>query len=258
MNHTADVLTDLYNYVNHKTEEAYRRCVQEDADFIKMDVSAFCREDSFLQGQILLMALEKLVPARKDITAAHIESLQALLKTEGSKSIDLPCGMLARKEYQQLTIQKKEDIPQANVSDFSGVLQDAEIIPLSIPGCYPLKGMGMIEISVFEREKDAPIPENKYTKWFDYDKIEKSLVVRKRQAGDYLTINEELSRKSLKQYLIDEKISKYQRDDLWILAEENHVLWVIGHRISTKYKINENTKRILQVQLRGGTSWQNV
>ena len=95
-------------------------------------------------------------------------------------------------------------------------------------------------------------------KWFDYDKIEKSLVIRKRSGGDYLTINEALSRKSLKEYLIGEKIPKAQRDDLWLLAEENHVLWVLGHRISTKYKIDENTKRILQVQLRGGTSWQNV
>ena len=69
-----------------------------------------------------------------------------------------------------------------------------------------------------------------------------------------MTINEELSKKTLKEYLIGEKIPKSRRDDLWILAEENHVLWVLGYRISTKYKINENTKRILQVQLRGGAS----
>jgi len=111
-----------------------------------------------------------------------------------------------------------------------------------------------LEFSVFEYEKGFRISEKKYTKWFDYDKIEKSLVVRKRCQGDYLTINEALSHKSLNQYLIDEKVPKSKRDDLWVLAEESHVLWVLGHRISTKYKISANTKRILQVQLRGGTS----
>ena len=38
-------------------------------------------------------------------------------------------------------------------------------------------------------------------------------------------------------------------DRLPILAEDDHVLWVMGYRISEYYKVTENTKRILKVQL---------
>jgi len=49
--------------------------------------------------------------------------------------------------------------------------------------------------------------------------------------------------------MTDRKISKAEREKIPLLAEENHVLWLVGYRISEYYKISENTKRILQVQL---------
>ena len=56
-------------------------------------------------------------------------------------------------------------------------------------------------------------------------------------------------RKSLKSFFVDQKIPCKERDRLPILAEDDHVLWVMGYRISEYYKVTENTKRILKVQL---------
>ena len=70
--------------------------------------------------------------------------------------------------------------------------------------------------------------------------------------GDYLTINAQLGKKSLQDYMIDLKIPKEMRDQVWLLADDQHVIWVLGYRISQEYKVSENTKRILQVQLLGG------
>ena len=87
---------------------------------------------------------------------------------------------------------------------------------------------------------------------FDYDKIKKCPVIRTRKPGDYLTIADGrggMIHKSLKSYLVDQKIPQAERDRLPILAEGEHVLWVVGYRISEYYKVTENTKRILKVQL---------
>ena len=76
-------------------------------------------------------------------------------------------------------------------------------------------------------------------------------MVRIRQTGDYLTISDGrggMLHKSLKSFLVDQKIPQTERDRLPILAEEDHVLWVVGYRISEYYKVTENTKRILKVQ----------
>ncbi|MCA5964078.1 hypothetical protein LC724_32220 [Blautia sp. RD014234] len=52
-----------------------------------------------------------------------------------------------------------------------------------------------IGIPCFSRENQQ-IPEKKYTKWFDYDKIKGNLTVRKRQPGDYLTVTPAGGRKN--------------------------------------------------------------
>ena len=83
------------------------------------------------------------------------------------------------------------------------------------------------------------------------NKIKQSLVSRTRKTGDYFTIagsHGKMVRKSLKDYMIDRKIPKGDRDKLLLLAEGSHVVWLVGHRISEYYKITADTKRILQVQ----------
>lgn len=129
-----------------------------------------------------------------------------------------------------------------------------------------IPGLGIADIALYSKEasrdndvnpwnfleKSKDIPEKSCTKWFDYDRITKSLIFRTRETGDYLTINKNMSKKTLKDYMIGEKIPKYLRGSLYILTDGSHVVWVPGYRISEYYKITEDTKRILQVQLRGG------
>ena len=89
------------------------------------------------------------------------------------------------------------------------------------------------------------IPQKKYTKWIDYDKIKNSIVIRTRRQGDYLTVNEMNQRKTLKKYFIDHKIPQEERGRIWLVADSSHVVWTVGQRISSYYKISENTRRIL-------------
>lgn len=91
------------------------------------------------------------------------------------------------------------------------------------------------------------IPQKKYTKWLDYDKIIQSVVFRTRRSGDYLTIDDNFSKKSLKKYMIEEKIPANRRDSMPVLADGNHIIWVPGGRISTYYRVTEQTKVILEV-----------
>lgn len=261
MNHTADLLSEARDYIQKEVEEAWERVLLSESEEqggrqVRIGINALLKEAHFLQGQLILAALEKVYPGRKDITSAHVHAIQNLCKTQGSKTLNLPYGIHIQKEYDSLKIIREPEQSHANAESIKEAVTAIEVS--QIPGSYSIGAGREMEFTVFPYKKDAEIPQNQCTKWFDYDKIEKSLVIRKRKSGDYLTITDELSRKSLKEYLIGEKIPRLQRDDLWILAEESHVLWVVGHRISTKYKISENTKRILQVQLRGGTSWQNM
>ena len=103
-------------------------------------------------------------------------------------------------------------------------------------------------------KKGEEVPLKRYTKWFDCDKIKQCVEIRTRRQGDYLTIADKRGNtvhKSLKDYMITEKIPREIRDEIPVIAVGSHVLWLAGWRISQAFKVDDNTKRILQVRLLG-------
>ena len=246
---TGDILLEAQNFMEEETKKRFDICVIKiDKESITVSIPLFTAQHPYMKQQILIAGIERLIFTRKDIAAVHIYDIISLCNKEGNKSIDLPYGLVAKRSYDQLIIEKKKKQQKTPL-----------VFEITPPQSLTIPELGSIDFTVHSYEKSENIPQNQYTKWFDYDKIKKSLFLRKRETGDYLTINEALSTKSLKDYMISEKIPKDQRDDVWVLADDHRILWVIGYRISQEYKINENTKRILQVQLRGGhSSWQNM
>ncbi len=99
-------------------------------------------------------------------------------------------------------------------------------------------------------EKNAEIPKNGYTKWFDYDKISNTLTLRTRREGDYMVIHKDGMKKSLKSLLIDRKIHWRERDNILLLTAGSRVLWAVGVRSENGLYVSENTKHILVAELR--------
>lgn len=185
-------------------------------------------EPRILQVYVLRLGLERFSGALRDVTARHYDALTDLLSGPVGRKAYLPDGIQAEREYRALAL-------------FCGD-REAKKPPAEAPS---------LEFTVFSREKNQEIPKNMYTKWFDYDKINNVLSVRTRRTGDYLTLASG-GRKSVKAYMIDEKIPASDRDSIYLLADGSHILWVIGRRISEYYKIGPQTKTILQVQMNGG------
>ena len=209
---------------------------------------AFLAEDDFLQQQMLLLALERLTENRKDIGAVHVEQLMQLFLREGNGACDLPGGLYAKRSYDTVVIEK-ERINESGDWDNASQGTAKELL---IPG-ETVYGGGSLVCKVFPYEKSQIIPRKTYTKWFDYDKIVKSLVLRTRETGDYLEVTADGGRKALKAYFINEKIPQEERDRIPLIADGNHILWVVGRRISEHYKVNEKTKIVLEIQFVGGT-----
>ena len=61
-----------------------------------------------------------------------------------------------------------------------------------------------------------------------------------------------VAEKKIKDYFIDEKIPKDNRDEIILLADGSNILWAVGYRISEEYKITEESKYILEVKVNGG------
>ena len=181
--------------------------------------------------------------SRKDITSGHVEQVLGLFGRGNGKQVCLPCGVAAERTGQavELFFPGREEEP--------GEEKERICQALAVPG-ETLCANGMqfqAEVFVFDGNFEK-IPQKRYTKWFDYDKIKNTVWLRNRQAGDFLQSDKNGGHKKLKRYLMDEKIPAEERDQILLLAEESHVLWVVGYRISEAYKISPGTKRVLCVR----------
>ncbi|MDE7200131.1 MAG: tRNA lysidine(34) synthetase TilS [Lachnospiraceae bacterium] len=290
MGELADILSETEDYLERETDRLYDRYVTENLTYsvsqenglageVKIQLTGLGAEDIVMRKRVLFRALEKMTPHRKDITGRHIKAILTLMDKDGSKELSLPYGIEVYKEYGILFLRRPEEWKRSGSTAAPGGRQKSALdqlqldvlaeIPLNktdltpgVPLTVAVPGTGGFLFTLWEADFAPPIslfyrkeqnnPENRYTKWFDYDKITTSLLLRTRRTGDYLTIDEALHTQSVKQYMINEKIPKGKRDGMYLLADGAHILWVPGYRTSRRYKVEKNTRRILEVRLIGG------
>ena len=253
---TADLLTEAEEFLREQTGEAKARCVMQppgDERRLYISVQPFAGLHIILKKRLILELIQQLAPEGRDISSVHVEAVLHLFEIDGGSRVCLPFGIRAVRKYERVALERGEEAP----ASFRPFCRTVERLPEGDAGSckIDLENGERAEISVFFVKTGQKIPGNLYTKWFDCDKIKESLAFRTRRKGDYLTIADgegEIRHKSLKEYMITEKIPRDDRDGMLLLADGAHVLWLAGYRISEFYKVSKNTKRILQVKLSGG------
>lgn len=236
-----DMLAQADTFLGKCAGKLLERYRQEDGSFLLNQ--DFFKEEPILKSYGVLEALASLAGKRKDISAVHIQQVLELWEKQTGRRVLLPYELSARKEYGGVRIS------WGSTGGIAGKPTGTWELPMPGKLHCPL-GDFTTEIFAYFGQK---ISEKKYTKWLDYDKIRNNLSVRTRKSGDYLVINEEGSRKKIRRCMIDEKIPEEQRAMIPLLTREDEVLWMVGGRISEKYKITPNTKRVLEVRYQGGT-----
>lgn len=206
----------------------------------------FDKMHNYLKREILYRAISQLAGVKKDIARVHIEALMRLFDSQVGSRIDLPYGICGRKSYEYVELFIKESMAEAEE-----IPEMTETV-LQIPGDTFFSKGQIIKARIFTYDNTQEIPKKKYTKWFDYDKIKKCLVVRNRSASDYFYFDD-CHKKMVKDYMVNEKIDRVQRDKIFLICEENHMIWMPGYRISAYYKVNNETERVLELSYVGET-----
>lgn len=247
---TAELAADLCQYVEAQASAAGKDIIHyirhsEGMD-CEINVKDFKGLHRAIQRELIRQVLGTAAGRMKDIGMVHIESVRELFEGSAGRRVSLPYGLHAVRTYETVRIVHEGEAEETTGNNKG----DDEVIP-DIPGSCCLGDDGRrMELTVFFADKNPQIPKKMYTKWFDYDKIKNRLVLRHRRPGDYMMIGGG-HQKALRRILMDDRIPQTERDDIILLADGSHVLWVPDSgRISEYYKITERTKRILAVQLK--------
>ena len=160
-----------------------------------------------------------------------IDEINSLIKSNGTKKIDLDKTYRIVKDYTHLYIEvKKEDCVINN-----------NVIQLKIPSEQIFDNF-KIHINIAEN-LDIPKKKNQYLLDALYNDI---IEVRYRKEGDRIFLDEKHSKK-IKEIFIDQKIPKDIRDRLPIFLYNNKIFWIYNVKKAYIPKINKNESKLIKV-----------
>ena len=209
--------------------------------------------DPVIKKLLIQRSVSEVAGAQKDIESRHILAVLQLFERQTGRQIDLPYSVTAKRMYEGVLL-TKGDKKVTSVHQKEKRKEESDfVLQLQIPGETQIPGTNLKICCTIsgENEKNSAkeIPQKSYTKCFDYDIIKSSLCVRYRRPGDYFTIDGEGKKKKLKSYFIDEKIPQEERDRQLLIAEESHIVWIPGRRMSSYYQVGDQTKKILKIKI---------
>ena len=230
---TADWLRSVDGYLTGKAAEWIRAhaSLNRTATWIELPAEPFLREDRVLQEYIAAEAFRAIHLPMKDKGRRHLDAVADLFANTVGKQVMLPGECTAVRNYTTVRIERPRAEKPGGKKNAEG-RKEQETLSLSM--------------RTFPYDGTRSFPKKTYTKCFDYDKINKSPVLRTRKSGDRIAVAPG-QHKKLKDWFIDEKIPLEERDRIPVVADGQNILWVLGHRMSEDYKVTPETRTVLEI-----------
>lgn len=230
---------ESYRFIRKTAMGYYYDIVSSTGNELWIDINKLLKLDRVIQRQLLYEALVSKAGQMKDIADVHIQGMMGLLVADTGKTLELPYGVRARKNYNSLILSSGNN----EINEYS--------IEINGEGVYKIPGWGNLNISLYPKKEVEDISKKIYTKVADYDKIKGKLFVRPPRDGDFVVIDRDGNTKKLTRVFIDNKIDREKRKSWPVIAAGSQVIWAVGLRYGESCKIDQNTKTILCMDYTG-------
>jgi tRNA(Ile)-lysidine synthase len=232
-----------YNKYIEKESRIYNKSIDGekitkilDEIYIPMDI--YLQLHKAIKARVIRLALKYILGNTNNIDQVHIDDVMSLENSSKlGKRITLPKGINVYRQENDLFFTKKI-ISEQNQAEF----------------CYNIPHNGFIKMNdinkiikteVMTIDKFRGTKHNKNSKAFDFDKIKGGIIIRNRKKGDKIKLS--CGSKKLQDLFVDMKIPKQDRANIPVILDEQGVICVGEYRTSEDYKIDSNTKKVLNI-----------
>ncbi len=115
-----------------------------------------------------------------------------------------------------------------------------------------------LKTKTFELQEKIKFPNDENHAFLDYDKLKFPLTLRPWEEGDFFIPLGMVGKKKISDFLIDKKISLDKKKNVYVLCSDNNVVWIVGHRIDNRFKIDNSSKKCFNLFLQDNLCQTNV
>ncbi len=232
----ADLAAADSDYLNEQAAALWKRLARRQPEGWCMERAAFRALPLAMARRVLRQLAVQLQGDCRGWEAQHFAHLREfLLHGESGKQMPLPGGIQAELIYGRACFHRPLDRQPP-----------AGSIELQIPGITELKAFHcLVQAAIFDQ---LPPAVQRNAMYCDYDRLPGQLYVRSRQPGDRLQLAG--GRKKLKDFFIDLKLPRSERDQVPVFCSGNEILWLGGWRRTLVAAPQPDTKRYLWLELK--------
>lgn len=242
------ILKEEDDYLEREAEEAYQKIVREENGILSFRFSEFQSLHRAIQWRIAQKMLGRIYKGRMMSEVGEWwngDSIDSTLSHPSpSMLLELPYGIYLEKRYDMVFLGKGrvKQIPPFEVE-------------LNTPGHTFIEEMGKeVVVEQIDREDQfGDLIGHPHTALFDFQNLQFPLKVRNFRPGDRFQPLGVKGTQKLKEFFIDHKIPRFERPKIPLLISGERIVWVVGYRIDERFKITDQTKKILKVKVRNGS-----
>jgi tRNA(Ile)-lysidine synthase len=236
----AEILREDNNFIKEYVNKALKSTrIKKQKNRVVLNIQYINLLPIAIQRRLFKELLENFNVEKNGITFLHINALNNLLfNPESGKKICLPFGIEARREYENLILERAGDYSKQMEYSYQ----------VEIPGSIYLPERNLtVHLRVLKKKKIEFNVKNK--NYFDLDRIRFPLILRNRREGDWFQPLGMSGRQKLKSLFIDHKIPQRKRHEIMVLADQRAVIWIENMHLNDQVKITPETKNVLELEI---------
>ena len=242
-----NILRDEDIFLDNFIRKIFRDMVKKESEgMIQFDVRRFNHCEEPVKRRLIRFAVET-VKGSEGIALSfkHVEETLSLLYYDKSGEINFPAGVVAERRGDIFSIYLRTEVTSTPPYNLT----------VRIPGDTIVHEAG-VKINTTIRtppfmHKGAPdkTETSRDTAYFDISKFSEPLIIRNRREGDFFCPQGMGGkRKKIKEYFIDLKIPRRERERIPILTSPEGIMWIAGYRSDERFRVTPSTEKILEVR----------
>jgi tRNA(Ile)-lysidine synthase len=234
---SAELIGAEHDFINVSAKMFWQDIVSETDEKLVLNRQRLQDLHIALQRELFRLAIMKTAGDLNGLGFLHIEQMISLVKTGKTGTIlELPKQLVLVCDYNTVELCHKSALQQPVKQDVFQVLPVSGFI--SVP---------LLQLTVqVERINEYVKPTDLYSVVCDMDRLNGELFIRLRRPGDRFQPSGMNGFKKLKDFFIDNKVARVDRDRIPLFCDQNTIFWVGGLRQNQTSQISGQTKHFLR------------